>query len=522
MNPSPAAQPPAKRVLRLSTRAQTPSQQRSLSWALVKEPPLATTLSTSLNPTMADKTPPATTTARTRQKKNRRVASEPMLSKLYTSRTATTSHRAREQQVNLSPLAASAGSRRTFDFHRATKAALASSGGGHFSSPRHSYATQRQVAPASPSPAAVASGHHQHPLKKTTNNDNKKKKTRTPRKGPSNVAAQAHPPSLVKSMLGLAARAVKAFSTARGRRRSMLLSATAEEREKLLLTKRRSGLEPEWTDDDAHDDGQEAEEKPRQSPRTRLSPKATVGVKKRTRVSNGSARSRLAREEAEADTVRSRAFVSDLFPAFDALKLTSDVMNGTAPEAAPPRTPRIGSSTTTSRQKVGAITTSSSAKRHPSSGGGASTFRASSSRKRVRVGGRPSLPGSGSISGRTIYPSSVLSSSAILNRARPVSRSEALVGEYTARAILRSSVNGGGGANDLLWSSTRSTTTSYNYYRPMTDEMGGGETEEEEEGEWVEEARLDEFGAAVPAFGHDTQVRISLWLGEKLYRRPPC
>jgi hypothetical protein len=167
------------------------------------------------------------------------------------------------------------------------------------------------------------------------------------------------------------------------------------------------------------------------------------------------------------------------------------------------------------RQRVGTTTTSSSAKRHPSSsGGGASTFRASSSRKRVRVGGRPSLSSSVSASGRTIYPSSVLSSSAaILNRARPVSRSEALVGEYTARAILRSSVNGGGGgANELLRSSTRSTTTSYHYYRPMTGEIGDGETEEGEE-EWVEEARLDEFGAALPTSGHDTQVRMSALTG---------
>lgn len=307
VNPSPAV-PPATRVLRLSTRAQTPSQQRSLSWAIV-EPTAAATLSSSLNPTAADKTPPATKTT-TRQKKSRRVASEPMLSKLYrTSRTTTSSQAAREQQGILSPLAASARSRRTsrtFDFHRATKAALASSDAGPFSSPPHTYATKRQVAPTSPSPATA--GAHYQPLKKTTtNNNNNKKKTRTPRKAPNNVAAQAHPPSLVKSVLGLAARAVKAFSTARGRRRSMLLSPTAEERDKLLLSKRRSGLEPEWTDDDAHDNGQETEDKPRQVPKTKVSPKATVVVKKRTRVSNGSARSRLAREEEEADTVHSRA-----------------------------------------------------------------------------------------------------------------------------------------------------------------------------------------------------------------------
>lgn len=93
------------------------------------------------------------------------------------------------------------------------------------------------------------------------------------------------------------------------------------------------------------------------------------------------------------------------------------------------------------------------------------------------------------------------------------------MGEYTARAILRSSVNGGGVANELLRRSTPSTT-SWDYYRPRKGEMGDEETEEDEDG--VEEARLDEFGAALPTSGHDAQVRICLFAGEKLCRRPPC
>jgi hypothetical protein len=47
-----------------------------------------------------------------------------------------------------------------------------------------------------------------------------------------------------------------ARSFARRARLPLLLSATAEERDKLLLAKIRSGIEPAWTDDD---DAHEAE-----------------------------------------------------------------------------------------------------------------------------------------------------------------------------------------------------------------------------------------------------------------------
>ncbi|GAA5989936.1 hypothetical protein JCM10908_002384 [Rhodotorula pacifica] len=355
VNPSPA---PVKRVLRLSTRAQTPSQLRSLSWTLVREQmeQERVEVASSVNQQEQQQqqlnrsTTMMVTPVAKGKIKSRRIASEPMLSKLYAAN--------RPKRVAVSPAAATARPR-TFDLANATADAL--------SSPLQPHTNKRR---ASSSPQV-----HAH--------TRTKKKTRTPRKDPVLAASSAHSHSLVKSMLGLAARTVKALSTTQGRRKFMF--------------------------------GQHNERKART---TRAEKKDTDSA---------------------------------------------------------PKTPRAGPS----RRQPGSKSASSAAAKHPSSGG-ASTFRASSSRKRVRVSyGRASL---GTVTATT--PGSILSTSRVLNRARPVSRSEALVGEYTARAMLRSSVT----SRKELGSS-------------MENGKNAREAEDGDE-EWVEEdeeERLDEFGMAHPA-----------------------
>ncbi|GAA5862801.1 hypothetical protein JCM3774_001924 [Rhodotorula dairenensis] len=443
VNPSPA---PAKRLLRLSTRALTPSQQRSLAYAIVKEPAGVETSSSSsaaavIEPTVAVKRLGPLSSSLSRapgtpamtRKKSRRIASEPMLSKLYASRRA-------ERVVVVSPPADDGSGRRrtSFDFERATALALSHEPS---SSPRHAHTTKRR--PAS-SPAVAAASR------------NNQKKTRTPRKDPAAAGASTkpHPHSLVKSMLGLAARTVKAFSTAQGRKRFLF----GKQQQQQQQQKRPSAGDPEWVDDGPC----EAVSEPQALAEVKVSPSPTKLVRKRLRVSDESTRSRLAREEA-VEAARSTG----------------------------PKTPRAGST----RHRAGAKLASSSTK-HPSSGGGASTFRAPSSRKRVRVShGRraPSLVGKTVLTATaacSFSPSSVLSTSRVLNRARPVPRSEALLGEYKARALLRSSVTRG---HDQLGSSTRS-------------KYEATKSEEETEGEeWVLDEdgafEVDEFGAPVPTLG---------------------
>lgn len=273
VNPSPA---PAKRRLRLSTRALTPSQQRSLAYALIKdpEPPsspptaepvnqqhqAATLVSVSLSPVPG--------TPAMARKKSRRIASEPMLSRLYASRKAQPGGSALPPPDHF----ASARRRPSFDFQRATALAL--------SSPGQSCSIHRQMAS---SPAPVAAGRKNQ------------KKTRTPRKDPSGAVGKSHPHSLVKSMLGLAARTVKAFSTTHGRKRFLF-----GQQQHAANVKRAPAGEAEWVDDELADVVSKAQAQP--EVQAKDSPK--VLIRKRLRVSDESARSRLAREE-QAEAVRS-------------------------------------------------------------------------------------------------------------------------------------------------------------------------------------------------------------------------
>ncbi|BGP58132.1 hypothetical protein JCM8202_006166 [Rhodotorula sphaerocarpa] len=260
-----------------------------------------------------------------------------------------------------------------------------------------------------------------------------KKKTRTPRR---DRAAYASAGGLVKSVLGLAAKSMKglALSTAQGRRRLRFGHKAG---------KTRAGpqdAETDWLDEAGWLRAQKQAQKPKHPRHS-----STTGARsKRKRVSDESTRSREHRSSASRP---------------------------------PPKTPRSSSS----RRSPGSKSTKQ-ASSGGGGGGGASTFRASSSHKRTRVSyGR--LYRSASSSLPHPCPTSE-APSRILSRARPVPRSEAQVGEYSARATLPSSLRSELG---------RSGYSVHGDLRAMWDK--GAEECSGDEEEWVEEPLLvDDFG----------------------------